>query len=142
MDWSDLEAAARAALPHAYAPYSGFPVAAAIRFADGGIESGVNVENASYPLSVCAERNAVAAGVRSGRGRIQAVLILTGADAPTPPCGGCRQVLAEFGGRGGPGALGDPPGPDRRAHPRYAAPRCVPAGRRGVTQCPRTWGVW
>jgi cytidine deaminase len=98
MDWSDLEAAARAALPHAHAPYSGFPVAAAIRFADGGIESGVNVENASYPLSVCAERNAVAAGVRSGRGRIQAVLILTGADAPTPPCGGCRQVLAEFGG--------------------------------------------
>lgn len=98
MDWSALEAAARAVLPHAHAPYSHFPVAAAVRFADGGIEAGVNVENASFPLSICAERNAVAAGVRSGRGRIQAVLILTGAHAPTPPCGGCRQVLSEFGG--------------------------------------------
>ena len=98
MDWTALESAARAVLPNAHAPYSGFAFAAAIRFADGAIESGVNVENASYPLSVCAERNAVAAGVRSGRGRIEAVLILTGAEAPTPPCGGCRQVLAEFGG--------------------------------------------
>ena len=98
MDWTALESAARAVLPNAHAPYSGFAVAAAIRFADGAIESGVNVENASYPLSVCAERNAVAAGVRSGRGRIEAVLILTGAEVPTPPCGGCRQVLAEFGG--------------------------------------------
>jgi cytidine deaminase len=98
MDWSALESAARAVLPHAYAPYSGFPVAASVLFSDGGIEAGVNVENASSPLAVCAERNAVAAGVRSGRGRIQAVLILTGAEAPTPPCGGCRQVLAEFGG--------------------------------------------
>ena len=98
MDWTALESAARAVLPNAHAPYSGFAVAAAIRFADGAIESGVNEENASYPLSVCAERNAVAAGVRSGRGRIEAVLILTGAEAPTPPCGGCRQVLAEFGG--------------------------------------------
>jgi cytidine deaminase len=102
MDWSELESAARAVLGNAHAPYSGFPVAAAIRFADGAIEAGVNVENASYPLSVCAERNAVAAGVRSGRGRIDAVLILTGAEMPTPPCGGCRQVLAEFGDPGVP----------------------------------------
>jgi cytidine deaminase len=97
-DWSALEAAARAALPRAYAPYSGFPVAAAILFADGGVESGVNVENASSPLGVCAERNAVAAGVLAGRGPIRAALILTQAQAPTPPCGGCRQVLREFAG--------------------------------------------
>jgi cytidine deaminase len=97
VDWSALEAAARAALPRAYAPYSRFPVAAAILFADGEVESGVNVENASYPLSVCAERNAVAAGVGAGRGPIRAVLILTRAETPAPPCGGCRQVLREFG---------------------------------------------
>jgi len=97
-DWSALEAAARAALPRAYAPYSRFPVAAAVLFADGAVESGVNVENASSPLGVCAERNAVAAGVLAGHGPIRAVLILTRAQAATPPCGGCRQVLREFGG--------------------------------------------
>jgi cytidine deaminase len=97
-DWSALEAAARAALPRAYAPYSRFPVAAAVLFADGVVESGVNVENASSPLGLCAERNAVAAGVLAGHGPIRAVLILTPAQAPTPPCGGCRQVLGEFGG--------------------------------------------
>jgi cytidine deaminase len=96
-DWSALEAAARAALPRAYAPYSRFPVAAAVLFADGAVESGVNVENVSSPLGVCAERNAVAAGVLAGRGPIRAVLILTPTQAATPPCGGCRQVLREFG---------------------------------------------
>ena len=96
-DWSSLEAAARAALPHAYAPYSRFPVAAAIQFADGAVLAGVNVENASYPLSLCAERAAVAAGVAGGHGSVQAVLVLTDAAEPTPPCGGCRQVLAEHG---------------------------------------------
>jgi len=96
-DWSALEAAARAALPHAYAPYSGFPVAAAILFADGRVLAGVNVENASYPLSLCAERAAVAAGVSGGHGAVEAVLVLTGAAEPTPPCGGCRQVLTEHG---------------------------------------------
>jgi len=97
LDWSALEAAARAALPRAYAPYSGFPVAAAILFADGHVVAGVNVENASYPLSLCAERAAVAAGVAGGHGPVRAVLVLTGADEPTTPCGGCRQVLAEHG---------------------------------------------
>ena len=96
-DWSALEAAARAALPRAYAPYSRFPVAAAILFADGCVIAGVNVENASYPLSLCADRAAVAAGVAGGHGAIRAVLVLTGAAEPTTPCGGCRQVLAEHG---------------------------------------------
>jgi len=96
-DWSSLEAAARAVLPRAYAPYSRFPVAAAIEFVDGSVVAAVNVENASYPLSLCAERAAVAAGVAGGHGEVRAVLVLTDASEPTPPCGGCRQVLAEHG---------------------------------------------
>jgi cytidine deaminase len=96
-DWSSMEAAARKALPNAHAPYSRFPVAAAIQFADGAVLAGVNVENASYPLSLCAERAAVAAGVSGGHGAVRAVLVLTDAADPTPPCGGCRQVLAEHG---------------------------------------------
>ena len=96
-DWSALEAEARASIVRAYAPYSRFPVAAAILFADGRVLAGVNVENASYPLSLCAERAAVAAGVAGGHGAVRAVLVLTDAAEPTTPCGGCRQVLAEHG---------------------------------------------
>jgi cytidine deaminase len=65
--------------------------------AGGRIFPGVNVENASYPLSCCAERNAVAAAVAGGERRIAAVAIAGGGEAPTRPCGGCRQVLFEFG---------------------------------------------
>lgn len=91
-----LVGAARTARRRAYAPYSGFQVGAAV-LAAGRIYPGVNVENASYPLSVCAERNAVAAAVRVGRRAIEAVAVVAGEDEPTPPCGGCRQVLHEFG---------------------------------------------
>lgn len=93
----ELVGSARAALPKAYAPYSGFHVGAALLTDDGEIRLGVNIENASYPLSVCAERNAVAAMVMSGSRRVLAVGVATEADRPTPPCGGCRQVLWEFG---------------------------------------------
>jgi cytidine deaminase len=65
--------------------------------AGGRIFTGVNVENASYPLSGCAERHAVSAAVAGGERRIAAVAIAGGGGAPTRPCGGCRQVLAEFG---------------------------------------------
>jgi len=93
----EMLAAARAILPRAYAPYSGFHVGAALLNEDGSIRTAVNVENASYPLSVCAERNAVASLVASGGKKILAVAVATNASAPTPPCGGCRQVLWEFG---------------------------------------------
>jgi cytidine deaminase len=89
--------AARAIMSRAYVPYSGFHVGAALLNEDGTIRSGVNVENASYPLSVCAERNAVASMVGSGQTKVVAVAVATNAAHPTPPCGGCRQVLWEFG---------------------------------------------
>ena len=93
----ELVRAARAAMPRAYAPYSGFLVGAALLDEDRTIRPGVNIENASYPLSVCAERNAVAAMIMSGYKKILAVGVATDAERPTPPCGGCRQVLWEFG---------------------------------------------
>jgi cytidine deaminase len=91
-----LVSAAAKARKRAYAPYSGFHVGAAV-LAGGRIFSGVNMENASYPLSVCAERNAVGAAVAAGKTAIEAVAVVADADDPTPPCGGCRQVLNEFG---------------------------------------------
>ena len=93
----EMLGAARAILPRAYAPYSGFHVGAALLIEDDSIRTAVNVENASYPLSVCAERNAVASMVASGGEKILAVAVVTNAKTPTPPCGGCRQVLWEFG---------------------------------------------
>ncbi len=89
--------AARNSMTRAHAPYSGFQVGAALLNEDGMIRAGVNIENASYPLSVCAERNAVAGMVVSGNTKIVAVAVATDAPTPTPPCGGCRQVLWEFG---------------------------------------------
>ena len=90
-----LVAAASEARERFYAPYSGFAVGAAI-LAGGRTFVGVNIENASYPLSVCAERNAVAAMIVGGERRIEAVAVVAGGDGPASPCGGCRQVLAEF----------------------------------------------
>ena len=91
-----LVEAARAVRVHAYAPYSGFQVGSAVLSGDR-VFTGVNVENASFPIGVCAERNAVAEMVAAGERRIDAVAVVTDADAPTPPCGGCRQSLWEFG---------------------------------------------
>ena len=79
----------------AYAPYSSFMVGAAVRM-DGQVFEGVNVEIASYPLCVCAERNAIAEAVGAGARVLTAVAVCTDASPPSSPCGGCRQVLLEF----------------------------------------------
>jgi cytidine deaminase len=92
----DLVEAAKAARANAYAPYSRFSVGAAV-LAGGRIFAGVNVENASYPQGICAERSAVAAAVTAGHRTIEAVAVVSSGDGVTPPCGGCRQVLNEFG---------------------------------------------
>ena len=103
-----LIAAARAAIKHAYAPYSKFYVGAAILTADGQTFTGCNVENASYGLTICAERNAIFAAVAAAPGvsssahpqgkiKLQAVAVVNAQNVPCSPCGACRQVIAEFG---------------------------------------------
>jgi cytidine deaminase len=95
----NLIAAAREARSRAYAPYSNYRVAAAVRASDGRVFTGCNIENASYGLSICAERVAVFAAVAAGAREIAAVAVAT-EDGGTP-CGACRQVLAEFVPRDG-----------------------------------------
>jgi cytidine deaminase len=87
---------ARAAARNAYAPYSNFPVGAALLTADGTVFSGSNVENASFGLTICAERSAVAAAASSGHREIVAVAVSAPNMPATSPCGACRQVLNEF----------------------------------------------
>jgi cytidine deaminase len=91
-----LRAAAFRAMENAYAPYSGFRVGAAVAGDDGELAAGCNVENSAYPAGMCAERGAVSALVAHGARRVSALVIATEADDATPPCGICRQVLAEF----------------------------------------------
>lgn len=96
-DREALVAAAGEALERAYAPYSGFQVGAALLTDDGSRFTGANVENASYGLSMCAERTAVFHAVAQGVRRLRAVAVVASNDEPTWPCGACRQVLYEFG---------------------------------------------
>lgn len=93
----DLLAHAWAARSHAYAPYSGFAVGSAVLTMDGHIFVGCNVENATYPLTVCAERVAIANAVSAGEREIVAIAVVTDADPGAAPCGACRQVIHEFG---------------------------------------------
>jgi cytidine deaminase len=92
----ELKRRAREAATHAYAPYSGFPVGAAV-LCDGAVHSGANVENVSYGLSVCAERAAIFSAIAHGARRVDAVVLYTPKQAITNPCGACLQVIAEFG---------------------------------------------
>jgi len=89
--------AALAARLHAYAPYSGFNVGAVISSTDGRLFAGCNVENLSYGLTICAERNAIFAAVAAGVREFVDITIVAATREPISPCGACRQVMAEFG---------------------------------------------
>jgi len=95
----ELIGAAMAVRRNAYAPYSKFPVGAALLADDGSVLTGCNVENSSYGLSCCAERNAVAAAISCGKRGLVAVAIAADTAQPVAPCGACRQVLSEFNPR-------------------------------------------
>ena len=97
VDWPALQLAARKASESSYSPYSHFAVGAAVVSADGRVFSGCNVENASYGLTICAERNAIFQAVAAGVREIRALVIYTPTPEPVTPCGACRQVLLEFG---------------------------------------------
>jgi cytidine deaminase len=136
----ELRAAAAAVSERAYCPYSRFPVGAAVLTEAGEIFAGCNVENASYGLTICAERSAICQAVAHGARTIRAIAIATPTEVPTPPCGACRQMIHEFGpgatvfsfGRDGavvahtlpellPGAFGPRP-PHPQENPGQASP--------------------
>jgi cytidine deaminase len=93
----DVLATAWHAREAAYAPYSGFKVGAAVLAGSGRVYPGANVENASYGLTICAERAAICAAISAGERQILVVAVVSEADTVTPPCGACRQVIWEFG---------------------------------------------
>ena len=97
-DARSLIAAARRARRHARAAYSGFKVGAALQTPDGTVITGCNIENATYGLTICAERVAMFKALSEGHRRFTHIAIVADTAAPTPPCGPCRQILWEFGG--------------------------------------------
>jgi len=96
MDYAKLIGAAAEVRERAYAPYSGFKVGAAILAVDGRVFAGCNIENASYGITLCAERAALARAIAEGAYTFQAIAVVAGSKQPVAPCGACRQALAEF----------------------------------------------
>jgi len=94
--WEALLEAAREAMKRAYAPYSRFPVGAALMAADGTVYAGCNIENASYGLCNCAERTALFKAVSEGAREFKALAVVADSDGPVSPCGACRQVMFEL----------------------------------------------
>ncbi|WP_170458437.1 cytidine deaminase [Ruegeria arenilitoris] len=92
-----LKEAALKVRKNAYAPYSNFKVGAAVRTPSGEVFAGCNVENVAYPEGTCAEAGAIAAMVAAGENKLAEVYVVASSPQPVPPCGGCRQKLAEFG---------------------------------------------
>lgn len=122
-EWSRLEQAAKAASARAYCPYSRFAVGCAVLTGDGAVASGCNVENASYGLTSCAERNAIFRAVADGATSVAALVVYTPTPSPVTPCGACRQVIAEFGRDALVRAICD--GPDTI---EYSIEELLPAG--------------
>ena len=94
--FAELVAAARAVRTRSYSPYSHFAVGAALLGVSGRIHAGTNVENASFGLSICAERAALCRAIADGEREFTAIAVVTAEGRPTPPCGACRQALQEF----------------------------------------------
>jgi cytidine deaminase len=94
--WDELLATAREAMKKAYAPYSHYQVGAALLTEDGTVYTGVNVENASYGLTICAERTAAVKAVSEGKLKWKALAVVSSGSTPGSPCGACRQFLREF----------------------------------------------
>jgi cytidine deaminase len=113
IDWTPLLEAAQEARRNSYSPFSHFPVGAAVETADGSIYAGCNVENSSYGLTVCAERNAIASAIADGHREFVAVLVVAERTPPAQPCGMCLQTIAEFAPPEIPIVLVNPTG-DRR----------------------------
>lgn len=114
VDWQALVEAATRARAHSHSPYSHFAVGAAVLTEDGSIFAGCNVENRSFGATICAERVAVTSAVAAGHRRFRAIAVITDTEPPSPPCGLCREVLAEFAGGDLPILGTNPAGSEQR----------------------------